>query len=102
GGRAGSIERARQNLCAANLTHNATIQNTVLQAEVAYFNYMATTALLFAQRSVVAEAQANLNAAQQRNRVGLATIADVLQARTALYQEQLNLETIHGNLRAAR
>ncbi|HYU53659.1 MAG TPA: TolC family protein, partial [Gemmatimonadaceae bacterium] len=102
GGRAGSIERARQNLFAANLTHNATIQNTVLQAEVAYFNYMATTALLFAQRSVVAEAQANLNAAQQRNRVGLATIADVLQARTALSQEQLNLETIQGNLQAAR
>jgi outer membrane protein len=102
GGRAGSVERARQNLFAANLTHNATIQNTVLQAQVAFFNYMATTALLSAQRSVVAEAQANLNAAQQRNRVGLATIADVLQARTALSQEQLNLETIQGNLQAAR
>jgi outer membrane protein len=34
--------------------------------------------------------------------VGLATIADVLQARTALSQEQLNLETIQGNLQAAR
>ena len=102
GGRAGSVERARQNLFAANLTHNATIQNTVLQAQVAYFNYMATSALLSAERSAIAEAQANLNAAQQRNRVGLATIADVLQARTALSQEQLNLETIQGNLQAAR
>src|SRR6267142_1491029 len=45
---------------------------------------------------------ANLNAATQRNRVGLATIADVLQARTALSQEQLNLETTQGNLQAAR
>src|SRR5207302_4289860 len=80
GGRAGSVERARQNLFAANLTHNATIQNTVLQAQVAYFNYMATTALLSAEMSAIAEAQANLNAAQQRNRVDLATIADVLQA----------------------
>ena len=34
--------------------------------------------------------------------MGLATIADVLQARTALSQEQLNLETIQGNLQAAR
>ncbi|MFL5639606.1 MAG: TolC family protein [Gemmatimonadaceae bacterium] len=102
GGRSGSIDAARQNVFAANLTHNATIQNTVLQAQVAYFNYMATLALLTAERSALAEAQANLNAAQGRNRVGLATIADVLQARTALSQEQLNLETIEGNLQAAR
>ncbi len=102
GGRSGSVERARQNLFAANLSHNATIQNTVLQAQVAYFNYMATAALLAAEQSAIAEAQANLNAAQQRNQVGLATIADVLQARTALSQEQLNLETTQGNLQAAR
>src|SRR3954466_352821 len=102
GGRSGTIETARQDLFAANLTHNATIQNTVLQAEVAYFTYMSTAALLAAERSAIAEAQANLTAAQQRNRVGLATIADVLQARTALSQEQLNLETTQGNLQAAR
>jgi outer membrane protein TolC len=102
GGRSGSIESARQSLFAANLSHNATIQNTVLQAQVAYFTYMATNALLAAERSAIAEARANLNAAQQRNRVGLATIADVLQARTALSQEQLNLETTQGSLQAAR
>ena len=102
GGRSGSIERARQNLFAANLGHNATLQNTVLQAEVAYFTYMATSALLTAERSAIAEAQANLTAADRRNKVGLATIADVLQARTALSQERLNLETTQGNLQAAR
>jgi outer membrane protein len=102
GGRSGSVESARQNLFAANLAHNATLQNTVLQAEVAYFTYMATSALLSAERSAVAEARANLTAAERRNTVGLATIADVLQARTALSQEQLNLETIQGNLQAAR
>lgn len=102
GGRSGSVERARQSLFAANLTHNATLQNTVLQAETAYFTYMATSALLAAERSAIAEAQANLTAAERRNRVGLATIADVLQARTALSQEQLNLETTQGNLQAAR
>lgn len=102
GGRSGSVERARQNLFAANLTHNATLQNTVFEAEAAYFNYMATAALLGAVRSALAEARANLTAAEQRNSVGLATIADVLQARTALSQEQLNLETIQGNLQAAR
>jgi TolC family type I secretion outer membrane protein len=102
GGRSGSVESARQSLFAANLAHNATIQNTVLQAQIAYFNYMATSALVAAEQSAIAEARANLNAATQRNRVGLATIADVLQARTALSQEQLNLETTQGSLQAAR
>lgn len=102
GGRSGSIDRARQSLFAANLEHNATLQNTVLQAEVAYFTYMATSALLSAERSAIAQAQASLTAAERRNKVGLATIADVLQARTALSQERLNLETIQGNLQAAR
>jgi outer membrane protein len=102
GGRSGSIEIARQSLFAANLGHNATLQNTVLQAEVAYFTYMATSALLSAERSAIAQAQASLTAAERRNKVGLATIADVLQARTALSQERLNLETIQGNLQAAR
>ena len=102
GGRSGSVESARQSLFAANLAHNATLQNTVLQAEVAYFTYMATSALLSAEQSAVAQARTSLTAAERRNTVGLATIADVLQARTALSQEQLNLETIQGSLQAAR
>jgi len=102
GARSGTVERARQNLFVADFTHNATLQNVVLQAEAAYFSYMATLALLNAQKSAIAEAEANLNAAQQRNKVGLATIADVLQAKTAYSQERLNLETIQGNLQAAR
>ena len=102
GGRSGSIEAARENLFAADLSHNATLQNVVLQAETAFFSYSATAALLSAERSAIAEAQANLTSAQQRNKVGLATIADVLQSQTALSQEQLNFETIEGNLQAAR
>jgi len=102
GGRSGSVETARQTAFAASLLHNATLQNTVLQAESAYFTYMATLALLGAEHSAIDEARANLTAAQQRFKVGLATIADVLQAKTALSQEQLNLETIQGNLQAAR
>jgi TolC family type I secretion outer membrane protein len=102
GGRSGSVESARQNLFAANLTHNSTIQNTVLSALTSYFNYVATVALVAAERTAIAEAQASLNAAEQRNKVGLATIADVLQARTALSQEQLTLETTQGLVQAAR
>jgi len=102
GGRSGSVERARQDLFAANLSHNATIQNTVLEAEQAYFTYLATQALVAAERTAISEAQASLTSAQQRYRVGLATLADVLQAKTALSQEQLTLETTQGLLQSAR
>lgn len=102
GGRSGAIDEARQALLAADWTHNATLQNVVLQVEVAYFDYLSTRALREAQLASVRDAQANLAAAEERHRVGVATIADVLQARTALSQAQLALETVEGNLQTTR
>ena len=102
GGRSGSVTGAREALLAADWTHNAVIQSVVLNVEAAYFEYLATKALLVAQQTSVKEAQTNLAAAEQRHRVGLATIADVLQAKTALSQAQLALETIEGTLQTTR
>jgi outer membrane protein TolC len=102
GGRGGRIEGSRQQLLAAGFTHNAAIQDVVLQIQVAYFQYLATRSLLDAQRTTLAEAQANLAAAEERRRVGLATIADVLQARTAASQAQLDLQSTEGNLQTTR
>src|SRR6266403_2015200 len=86
GGRSGSVGQARAALLAADWTHNATLQSVVLSVEQAYFLYLGTKALVDAQQTTLTEAQTNLGAAEQRHRVGLATIADVLQARTALSQ----------------
>ena len=102
GGRSGSIGEAREALLAANWTHNATVQNVVLAVEQAYFQYLGTKALLAAQQTTLKEAQTNLDAANQRHQVGLATIADVLQAKTALSQAQLALESTQGQLQTAR
>ncbi len=102
GGRAGGIEAARQTAIAADLAHNSTVQNTVLQVETSVFSYLATRALRDAQRAALDEATANLAAANDRHDVGLATIADVLQARTARSQAQLDLETLEGQLRVTR
>jgi outer membrane protein TolC len=102
GGRSGRIEGARQQLLAAGFTHNASILDVVLQIQVAYFQYLGNRSLLGAQRTTLAEAQANLAAAEERRRVGLATIADVLQARTAASQAQLDLQATEGNLQTAR
>lgn len=102
GGRSGSIGAARAALLAADWTHNATLQTVVLAVEQAYFEYVGTKALLDAQQTTLAEAQTNLEAANQRHLVGLATIADVLQARTALSQSQLALESTQGSLQTTR
>lgn len=102
GGRTGRVETARQQLLAAGFTHNAAIQDVVLQIQVSYFQYLADRSLLEAQQTTLAEAQANLEAAEERRRVGLATIADVLQARTAASQARLDLQTTEGNVQTAR
>jgi len=102
GGRAGTIESARQALIAANWTHNATLQNVVLEVESAYFNYMANKGLVEAEHLSVQEAETSLESTQERQRVGLATIADVLQAKTALSQATLTLETTEGDLQTTR
>ena len=102
GGRAGTIESARQALIAANWTHNATLQNVVLAVESAYFNYMANKGLVESEKLSVKEAETSLQSTQQRQHVGLATIADVLQAKTALSQATLTLETTEGDLETTR
>src|SRR5437879_3593541 len=57
GGRSGSVAGARGALLAADWTHNAVLQSVVLGIETAYFQYMATKALLAAQQTTLREAQ---------------------------------------------
>ena len=102
GGRSGSIDVARQTAVAANLTHNSTVENTILQVETAAFDYLSTRAQRDAAKAALDEATAALDAATERHRVGLATIADVLQAKTARSQAELALETLDGSLLVTR
>lgn len=102
GSRGGAVDRARQALYASNWIHNQVVQDVVLEVEVAYFNYIAQRALLAAQQSSLDEAETNLAATEERRKVGLATIAEVLQARTARSQAELALETTDGDRQTAR
>ncbi len=102
GGRSGNVGAARNALVAANFTHNATLQGVVLEIQSAYYLYVANRALLQAQRITQQEARASLAAAEERHRVGVATIADVLQARTAASQAELAAQTTEGDLQTSR
>jgi outer membrane protein len=102
GGRTGRVSATRQTSLAAAFSHNAAIQDVILQAEVAYFNYVANRALLAAQRTTLQEAETNLTATEERRRVGVATIADVLQARTAASRAALDVQTTEGQVQTTR
>jgi outer membrane protein TolC len=102
GGRSGTSRGAREALFAADFTHNATVQAVLLQTQQAYFEYQASRGVLEAAKANVATAQQNLAAADRRHEVGVATIADVLQARTALAQAELVAQGADGTLQGAR
>jgi outer membrane protein TolC len=102
GGRAGGVEAAKQALAAANWTHSAAVHDRVLDVEVAFFAHAAARAILEANRASLADAESSLSAADARHELGLATIADVLQARTALSQVRLEVQTTEGRVRTSR
>jgi outer membrane protein len=99
GGRAAEVEAARQTLIAADFLHNQSIQDVILRVQQAYYGYLDAKALLAAQDATIKERQTSLDAADARHNSGVATIADVLQARTALSQAQLTRETFAGSVR---
>lgn len=102
GGRASSTAMAREALLAADWTHNQAIQNAVLETETAFFNYCASRSLLEANRTSLAEAEEHLRAAEEKHRVGLATLADALQARTAHSEARLAVLETEGLVRITR
>ncbi|MBC7843605.1 MAG: TolC family protein [Gemmatimonadaceae bacterium] len=102
GARSGTSRAAREALYAADFSHNAAVQTVLLQTQQAYFSYQAARGVLDASRATVATATQNVAAADRRHEVGLATIADVLQARTALAQAELVAQSADGTLRATR
>jgi outer membrane protein len=102
GGRRASVDETRQALIAADWTHNAVIQNVVLQVEEAYYQYVTARALLAAEESTRVEVQVGLASAEARHRAGVATIGDVLQARTALSQVQLAVQSLKGEIAVTR
>jgi outer membrane protein TolC len=102
GGRRASVDGSLHALAAANWRHNEAIQRVVLQVEQAYYRYVGARAFAQAEEAAVEEARASLDAAERRRAAGLATIGDVLQARTRLSQARLALQTARGQVQIVR
>lgn len=102
GGRDSAVEEKHQALIAADFTHNAEIQKAVSVVLQTYFQYAGAKALVQASEASLNEAAVSLESAQQRYGNGVATIADVLQAKTALSQARLTLQEIRGSVETIR
>jgi TolC family type I secretion outer membrane protein len=102
GKRSGNVQQARQALYAANWSHNAMIQDVVLEVERTYYQYLYSKALRDAANAAVEEATTNLDAAKDRQQSGLATVADVLQAQSLYAQRKLALQTVEGQIQTIR
>jgi len=102
GGRSADIEEADRLLEAANMGHDTAIQDLLLRVEQAYFQYQGTKALFASAQVSVREAEIVYQAAEERRKAGVATIADVLQAKTLLSQARLVLQQAEGNVAAVR
>jgi outer membrane protein len=102
GGRAANADDARFGLVAADWSHNATVANVILDVETTYVAYLNAKAQLEAAQANVKTAEAALDAANKRHDAGVATIAEVLQARTALSQAQLSQQSFGGDVLALR
>ncbi len=102
GSRSLDVEAARQTLFASDFSHNATVTDVVLQVQTAYYQYQGGKALLAAVEASLKQAEENLTAAEERRRSGVATIADVLQARTNVSQRRLDVESTRGVIETTR
>lgn len=102
GARGGAIDQAAATTLASEYSLNQTLQDLALTVEANYYTVIGNAALVDANRQALNEAQANLDAAQIRHRAGLATIADVYQAESAVAAAQLTLQQTQGALRIAR
>lgn len=102
GGRSGAMDAARSGLYAANWTHNAVISDVVRRTLQGYFAYVAARSLVDANRATLQQAQVNLAAADDRRTVGVATIGEAMQARSAVSQARLVVQQSEGALASTR
>ncbi len=102
GARGAFVDEADRLVTAARLAEHAAVADLVLRVQQTYFQYLGARALVDAETATVKQAETSVAAAEGRRRAGIATVADVLQARTALSQAQLTLQQLEGQTLALR
>ena len=102
GARSGRINAARAQVLAANFAFNDTHRTVIYQVEQAYYRLLNSMGQEDAARASLSNAQAVEQAAEDRLKNGLATLPDVLEARSATAQAEYELQAVLGAEQNAR
>src|SRR5262249_13625759 len=102
GARAGRIAAAGANALGANFAFNDAHRNVINQVEQTYYRLLNTLGQEEAARASLANAQAVQDAAEERLKHGLATLPDVLEAKSATAQAEYDLQAVIGAEAIAR
>ena len=96
GGRAGRVASARSDLLAANFAFNDTHRRVIYDVTEAYDRLLNANGQVEAAQASLRNAQTVQQAAEDRLNNGLATLPDVLEARSAAAQALYDLQTALG------
>ena len=102
GGRSAAVEQALQTVYAANFTFNQALQDTLLSAEIAYYNLISAQAGVTAAETNAFEAKVILDAATERRNAGLGVDLDVLQSKARHDQALYVLAGAKGQFQIAQ
>ena len=102
GARAGRIDAAKAEVLAANFEFNDTHRRVIYEVEQAYYQILNASGQEDAARASLSNAQGVQQSAEERLNNGLATLPDVLEARSATAQAEYELQTALGAIETAQ
>ncbi len=102
GARSGRIDASRARLLSANFAFNDTHRSVIDQVEQAYYRLLNSIGQEDSAQASLANAKAVEHAAEERLTNGLATLPDLLEARSATAQAEYDLQAVMGAEEIAR
>jgi outer membrane protein len=102
GARRGRITAERARLLAANFAFNDVHRKLIYEVQQAYYRLLNASGQEASARASLANAQTVQQAAEERLHDGLATLPDVLEARSATAQAQYDLQAVLGAKQISR
>ncbi len=102
GARTARIDAARARLLSANFAFNDTHRTVINLVQQAYYRLLSAIGQEDAARASLSNAKAVEQAAEERLRNGLATLPDLLEARSATAQAEYDLQAVVGTEEIAR
>jgi outer membrane protein TolC len=96
GARAGRIDAAKAEVLAANFEFNDSHRRVIYEVEQAYYQILNASGQEDAARASLSNAQVVQQSAEERLKHGLATLPDVLEARSATAQAEYELQAVLG------